>query len=402
MTVRLDNAAARRVFLDRHALSAAEGGDGRGADLQALIERLGFVQVDSVRTVERAHHMILAARRQRYRPKALDPLLERDRGVFEHWTHDASVIPMMLWPHWRLRFARDAEQLRARWARNRRSGFAETLDTVLGQIRAHGPVTSADVGRDEARSSGGWWDWHPSKTALEYLWRSGALSVTRRENFRKVYDLTDRVIPEAVRLCDPSPADSLDALCWGALDRLGFGSESEIRAFWDILRPDEVRDWARAALASGALEPVEITGQDGRRRKALARPGLVEAADRAPEPTGRMRVLSPFDPALRDRARAERLFGFTYRIEIFTPAAERRYGYYVFPLLEGARLIGRTEVVADRATGCLEVKAVWPEPGLRWGAGRQDRFDAALARLGRFCGLSALRHASGWLRAPMM
>ena len=396
--LRLTNAEARALFLARHGLADPPAGPGKGADLMQVIRELGFVQVDSVRTVERAHHMILRARRPAYHPRNIAAPLERDRALFEHWTHDASVIPMEFWPHWRLRFARDAARLRHRWEKERREGFGEKLDQVMEHVRAHGPVTSAEVGAEEARSSGGWWDWHPSKTALEYLWRAGDLSVTRRENFRKVYDLTDRVIPDQTRAIHPTPEDSIDWLCNAALDRLGFATSGEIAAFWAIVTPAEARDWCQRQLDTGALEPVEVTCVDGSLRRHLARPGL---RDTLPESLPkRLRILSPFDPALRDRTRAERLFGFRYRIEIFTPAHKRDYGYYVFPMLEGDRLTGRIDISADRLNGALNVTALWPERGVKWGGGRQARLEAELDRMARFATLETVTWSPGWLRDP--
>jgi hypothetical protein len=397
----LDNRAARRLFLDRHALAEQPTGPAKGADLTALIERLGFVQVDSINTVERAHHMILFARRASYRPKHLAPLLERDRALFEHWTHDAAIIPTSLYPHWQLKFARDAKRLATRYTDWHRPGFQERFDTVLTRIRDHGPVCSAEVGMGEQRGSGGWWDWHPSKTAMEYLWRAGTLSVCHRESFRKFYDLSERVIPDHHRADLPDPAQTIDWLCNGALDRLGFATSGEIAAFWDIVTPPEARDWAASALARGDIIEVDIDTRDGLRR-SFARPTVLQDAKAAPTPPGRIRILSPFDPALRDRKRTERLFGFHYRIEVFTPAPKRRYGYYVFPLLEGDRLIGRIDIKADRTAGILNVTALWPEPGIRWSDARQSRLDSELTRLARFAGLDSVAWQHGWLRRPLV
>ncbi|MBS0126335.1 winged helix-turn-helix domain-containing protein [Thetidibacter halocola] len=397
--MRLSNGTARRLFLHAHGLGETPSGPGKGADLLALIQELGFVQVDSVRTVERAHDMILFARRPAYRPAHLAPLLERDRSLFEHWTHDAAVIPTDFWPHWRLRFARDRHRLAERWRKWRGDGFHGKLEEVLAHVRDHGPVTSGEMGQDEGRSSGGWWDWHPSKTALEFLWRSGALSVTRREGFRKVYDLTERVVPEGIRAHRPSEADSIDWLCHAALDRLGFATSGEIAAFWDIVTPTEAKDWLAAQAKRSAVVPVTVTQADGGLRQCHARPETLDALSDVPDPPGRLRVLSPFDPALRDRKRAERLFGFHYRIEIFTPAPQRRYGYYVFPLLEGDRLAGRIDMA--RAGDALHVAALWPERGIRWGAGRQDRLEAELHRTARFAGLERVTWADDWRRDPL-
>ncbi|QJF52859.1 winged helix-turn-helix domain-containing protein [Roseobacter ponti] len=401
-TLTLTNAQARRLFLDRHALSEAPQGAAHGRELLSMIERLGFVQLDSINTVARAHDLILFSRRPRYRPEALKKLYEKDRALFEHWTHDAAVIPVSYYRWWQLRRERDAEKLRRQWRDWRRDGFEDQFQVVLDQIRENGPVSTSDVGTGEKRGSGGWWDWHPSKTALEYLWRSGALCVVGREGFRKRYDLTERVIDEA--LCTPlaTPEETAEVIGWccaGALDRLGFATPGELAAFWDHVSIAEARDWCAAELAAGRLQPVRLTGADGTLRDSFARPGI--GTDPALElaPTSRLRVLSPFDPALRDRKRAERLFGFDYRIEIFVPEAKRRYGYYVFPLLEGDRLVGRIDMKAFRDRDELVVKALWPEPKVRWGKGRIAALEAELERIIRLAGVSRWRFEDGWLRS---
>lgn len=399
---RLDNGAARALFLDRHGLAEQPSGPARGADLLDLITRLGFVQLDSINTVARAHDMILFSRRPAYRSPDLKRLYEHDRALFEHWTHDAAVIPMAFYPHWHMRFERDADLLRARWKNWRRDGFEAKFAAVLDHIRDHGPVSSSDVGKDEEKSSGGWWDWHPSKTALEYLWRSGALTVIGREGFQKRYDLTERVIEE--HLCpgaiDCDPAITIDWLCNAALDRLGFATTGELAAFWDSASPAETKVWAEGELSRGNLEQIEIQSADGSWRKVLARPDVSEQAAIAPQAPGRIRVLSPFDPALRDRKRAERLFDFHYRIEVFVPEPKRVYGYYVFPLLEGDRLVGRIDMKAHRDCSELRVRAFWPERGLRWSEARTRKLEAELDRVRRLAGVERVVFAADWIRAP--
>jgi uncharacterized protein YcaQ len=266
-------------------------------------------------------------------------------------------------------------------------------------VRDHGPVSSAEVGQDEVRGSGGWWDWHPSKTALEYLWRVGALAVIGRDGFRKRYDLAERVIDERLSGNRPDPAETVDWCCNAALDRLGFATPGEIAAFWATISPAEARVWCDGALARQEVVTAEITCDDGRIRAVFARPGVeAEAAAVAPPSATRMRVLSPFDPALRDRARAQRLFGFDYRIEVFVPEAKRRYGYYVFPLLEGDRIVGRIDMKAWRDHGRLQVRALWPEPGVRWSPARQRRLEAELDRITRLAGVDTVGFDDGWLR----
>jgi uncharacterized protein YcaQ len=392
----IPNAVARRLFLDRHALAEAPVGPATGVALSGLVGRIGFVQVDSITTVERAHHMILWSRRQGYRPPALKGLLEPDRALWEHWTHDASILPMALWPMWRHRFARDADRLHQNWRRWFREGYEAQFDTILNRIARDGPVSSAEVGIGEVRGKGGWWDWHPSKTALEWLWRTGQLAITRRDGFRKVYDLTERVIPDALRRAEVDEAAMVDWACASALDQLGFATATEVQAYWNAVRIDEARAWLAAALQDGRVVEVMIEGAGGGQRRAYARPAIL--AEVPPEPPARLRVLSPFDPALRDRARAEFLFGFRYRIEVFVPEPKRVFGYYIFPLLEGARLVGRVDV--KRTGAALAVRAVWPEPGVAFGSGRQGRLAAELDRLAQFVGCDRVDWAYDWLRDP--
>ena len=366
----------------------------------ALIERLGFVQLDSINTVARAHDLILFSRRPRYRPGDLKALYEKDKALFEHWTHDAAVIPLHYYPYWHLRRQRDRDRLRGQWRNWQRNEFEAQFDAVLEHIRTHGPCGSSDVGKDEKRSSGGWWEWHPSKTALEYLWRSGALCVVGREGFQKKYDLTERVLGPTMYdpANAPSEAEIIDWCCRGALDRLGFATSGEIAAFWAHVTPKEAKAWCAAELKARRLEIVEITCADGSTRAAFSRPSILEDPAIEIAPVKRLRVLSPFDPALRDRKRAERLFGFCYRVEMFVPEPKRIYGYYVFPILEGDRLVGRIDMKAFRDDDVLRVRALWPEPGIRWGTGRIAALEGELQRITRLAGVSEVAFDPDWLK----
>ncbi|MGB5865101.1 MAG: crosslink repair DNA glycosylase YcaQ family protein [Sulfitobacter sp.] len=400
---RLTNTAARRIFLDRHALLDAPQGPARGEELLQLIEQLGFVQLDSINTVARAHDLILFARRSRYRTEDLKHLYEQHKGLFEHWTHDAAVVPMAYYPQWHMRRTRDAAKLRKQWRSWRRDGFEQQLQNVLDHISAHGPSGSSDVGQEEARGSGGWWDWHPSKTALEYLWRTGALHVVGREGFKKRYDLTERALEAQVWAANTAPteAQTIDWCCAGALDRLGFATSGEIAAFWAHVTSKEAKIWCSDALKSGLIEEVEITGADGTVKQTFARPDLSTNAATTQAATNRLRVLSPFDPALRDRKRAKFLFGFDYRIEVFVPEAKRVYGYYVFPLLQGERIVGRVDMKAFRADDTLRIRAVWPEKGVAWGKARIAAFEAELDRIKRLASVSKIEFEPDWLKPSL-
>ncbi len=331
----LDNRSARRLFLHRHLLLRPGSGPGRGADLDGVLNGLGFVQVDSVNTLARAHDLILWTRRGQYRPRALEQLVARQRTAFEHWTHDASVIPMRFYPMWRLKFARDEARMRARWPAWRREGWEAEIDTVLRHVSDHGAACSIDVGGDEKKASDGWWDWHPSKTALEFLWRSGRLAICHRRGFRKFYDLAERVIPAEHLNTHVQDDDILDWAMSEALARLGFGTSGELAAFFEIATREEAKSWCARALAEGRIIEADIAMADGSKRRSFTTEAILDDVPSLPEASSRVRLLSPFDPALRDRARAERLFGFRSRIEIFVPEAKRRYGYYVFPVMQG-------------------------------------------------------------------
>lgn len=392
----LTNADARRLFLDRHLLLRPQSGLARGADLGGVLADLGFVQVDSVNTLARAHDLILWSRRGRYRPHALDQLVARQRAAFEHWTHDAAVVPMPFYPMWRLKFTRDEARIRQRWPAWRGEGWDREIDTVLQRIAAHGPASVMDVGPDEVRGASGWWDWHPSKTALEYLWRSGRLAISHRTGFRKIYDLAERVIPAEYRAIHVDPPEVIDWAMSASLDRLGFATSGELAAFFEIATREEAKRWCADALAQGRIIAVDVEMADGSRRRSFSTAQMLDTLSDLPLPSQRVRLLSPFDPALRDRARAERLFGFHYRIEIFVPAPKRRYGYYVFPVMQGGRLIGRLD--AKRDAGVLAVRAFWPEAGVRMGRARQAGLLAELQRILPLAEATEVRFAPDWLR----
>lgn len=394
MAIHLDNAQARKIFLERQGLSrppnVALGKDG----LYQLIHDLGFVQVDSIATVERAHHQILFSRNQTYRPEQLNRLLEKDRSLFEHWTHDASVIPSAFFPYWKHRFRRREEKILENWRKWQGEGFDRAFEETYEKIRAGGPIMAREV-KAEDHKSGGWWNWHPSKTALEYLWHTGKLAISARDNFQKVYDLAERVIPADHFAAEVDHDAFVDWACRSALARLGFATHGEIAAFFDLVTPQEAKAWVDAHRDE--LEDVTLGTVDGKPRASFAFAENLAALLDAPEPPARIRTLSPFDPLIRDRNRTERLFGFFYRIEIFVPEPKREYGYYVFPLLESDRLIGRIDMKADRRTGVLDVKRLWLEKGVKPSAGRLEKLEAELARIARFAGVDRVVLRDGWL-----
>lgn len=387
----------RRLILDLQGLADPPHRRFDDGGLLDLITRMGFVQVDSIRTVERAHHTILHSRNRTYRPAMLDRLLERDRSLFEHWTHDASVIPTAFYPVWRRKFRREAARLREKYRRWHGPDFEAETGPLIDLIGREGPVRARDLEKRPARSPRGWWDWHAGKTALEFLWRTGELAITRRENFQKVYDLSRRVLPSAAFGDVPDEPAFVDWACRSALDRLGFGTAGEIAGYWNLVTTQEAGAWARARLGREVVEAsVAAAGRNGRPRRLFARSDLEARLATAADPPAGLRLLSPFDPLVRDRKRLRHLFGFDYRIEIFVAEVQRQYGYYVFPLLESDRAIGRIDMTADRSAGTLKVRKLWLEPGVRFGAGRRRALERLLERISRFADCRQVAYALGW------
>lgn len=378
--LRISNRDARRLWLQAQGLSETPTGP---LDLDALIKRLGFVQLDTIQVIARAHHHILWSRNQNYREPMLNRHMADHRHVFEHFTHDASVIPMDYYPMWQRQFRRLEAKVR-KWEWHRGMLDAGGRNQIKDRIRAEGPLCTKAFDTKIAGEKK-MWARPPHKLALDYMWYAGELSTSHRENFTKFYDLSERVIPEHHHKTVLSDEDQIDWLCRNALDRMAFGSEGDIQRFWDAVSNVEAKTWV--AQRGRQLVPVEIETFD-RSIVCIWAPGDIEAQiARLPAPTSRLRVLNPFDPVVRDRARLKRLFGFDYTVEMFVPAATRKWGYYVYPMLEGDRFVGRIEAKADRKAGQLRVMKLWLEPTVQWTSARAQKIEAELARMQRFVGL---------------
>jgi uncharacterized protein len=378
----VSNADARRLFLHKHALGQRSAHRLAHDEVLSLVRGLGFVQLDSINVVERAHHMILFSRASGYARGLLAALHDEHRALFEQFTHDASLLPIEFYPHWDHRFRAARARLSDPGKLERiGNGAAKVIARVRRRIRREGALSARDF---EDKGEGSWWGWGPSKTALEYLWRAGELAVARRDGFEKVYDFSEHVIAENFRTARPTRRQTVEWACREALLRLGFATPSELANFFDLIELAEARDWTKSSLRKKQLIEIVVTNADGSTRPALALPSIeAEIASLAPSQTP-ARFLSPFDPAIRDRKRALRLFGFDYTIEVFVPEKKRRYGYYVLPILEGERFIGRADLKAHRGERRIEVKGLWPEPGISLDRRHKHAIDAELAELCRF------------------
>lgn len=377
--LKIDNRTARWLWLASQGLSDTPTGP---MDLYGTILKLGMVQLDTIQVVARAHHHILWSRNQNYREGMLNPLLAKERRIFEHFTHDASVLPMEFLPAWQRQFRR-MEVTARRW----HGDLADSpyLGEIKDRIRQEGALsTHAFDTKIEGEKK--MWSRPPHKKALDYMWMTGQLTTCFRDGFIKYYNLPERVFPEELRLRSMSEKDELGFLLNTAVDRIAVGSQGEIQRFWETTSAKETKDW----LETANLVPVEIETADGSVTQGFGAPDIEARLATLAAPTTRLRILNPFDPAVRDRNRLERLFGFNYRNEMFVPATKRVWGYYVFPIMEGDKFVGRIEAKADRKNSQLNVIDIWPEPGLKWGKARWAKLDAELDRLGRFVDCSTV------------
>ncbi len=384
---------AARLFLGAQGLLEDPSRKADAKALKAVVSRLGFVQMDTINVVARAHDLILRSRLQDYRPEQLQRLLEKDRFLFEGFTHDASAILTEHYPHWKPRFRRDEARMRghAWWQHHFRGTDAEQILThVLERITEEGPLMSKDFEHPEKR--GPWWGWKPQKAALDFFWRSGVLAIRGRKNFHKIYDLAERVHPEGHRASEPASAAHIAWACASAAERLVLFTPKELAEFWAAIEAQDAKAWCEKEAKVGRLMRVVLeTADDSKPQAAFALPDWEARLKRLPDPPPGLRLLAPFDPVLRDRARALRRFGFDYRFEAFVPEPKRTFGYFVLPILEGERLVGRLDPKLHRDQGILEIKGLWWEASAKATAARKKALKRAVEGLAEWCGATDIR-----------
>jgi uncharacterized protein len=368
----------------RRTIVAAQGFAGRfrratADDVEAGIRRLSAVQLDSISTVDRAHRLTLASRIGAFDPNDVATLLRQGR-VFEYWAHEASLLPIELWPHFRRVMSGDGH-----WGIHDRAlrAHGELVEPILARIEAEGPLGSRAF---EGNGSGGMWSWKPAKMVLDALWDQGRLVVAGRQSFQRLYDLTERVIPERVRTAPVPPEDeTLRTLALLAVRARGALTEAAIREHWRLKGGRaRLHHHVLALVGDGLLREVHV--EDG------GAPFYLDAeaelgGDPAP-PT----LVCPFDNLVWDRPLLERVFGFRHLIEVYKREPERIYGYYVLPLLAGDRFLGRADLKADRAEGVLRIRRFTPEPKAR--GNPDEKLERAARRLARTLGLERVQRSA--------
>ncbi|AZF15167.1 winged helix-turn-helix domain-containing protein [Pseudomonas sp. R3-18-08] len=347
---------ARRMAL------AAQGFSGRqppaqikAAHLNRVIERLGVLQIDSVNAVVRSHYLPLFSRLGRYSPLMLEQAAwsqGRQRSLFEYWGHEASLLPMALYPmmRWRMERAKQGQGIYAQMARFGREQQG-TVQRVLRAVEEQGALGAGSLSTREVRA-GSWWDWSDEKHALEWLFAAGLVTVAGRRGFERLYDLPERVLPAEILQANLSEAEAQRGLLLHSATALGVATEKDLR---DYFRLDPVDSRQRLAEL---IEDVQLLNCQVQGWK---QPAYCLPAPKVPRNVPASALLSPFDSLIWERARTERLFDFRYRLEIYTPQHKRVYGYYVLPFLHNERIAARVDVRAERANGCLAVHAVHEE-----------------------------------------
>ena len=368
-------AAVRRLVVAQQGFASRFRRAGR-AEVESAIRRLSAVQLDSISTVDRAHRLTLSARIGVVPRNALDDLLREGR-IFEYWAHEACLLPIELWPHFRR-----VMEGSGHWGAHDRAlqEHSDLVEPVLERIRAEGPLGSRDF---DGQGPGGMWNWKPAKMVLEALWDRGELTIAGRKNFQRAYDLTERVIPKQwLEAPVPTEEETLRTFTVLAVEARGALTEAAIREHWR-LRGGKARlhGHLEGLVAEGRLRELQV--DDGGAPFYVLPTAELDGSPAPPV------LLSPFDNLVWDRPLLQRLFGFQHLIEVYKREHERVYGYYVLPLLAGNRFLGRADVKADRAEGVLRIRKFTRERGAR---GNVDaKLERAADRLARILGLERVQ-----------
>lgn len=353
---------ARKLVLASQGVPRSVTGGSAEEATRRVIRHLGYVQIDTISVIERAHHHTLWNRNPRYRQAHLDRLVAKGR-VFEYWSHAAAYLPM---EDYRFALPRMLAERGGggRW----HSKDVKLMRRVLARIREEGPLMSRDF-EDTGSGRREMWDWKPAKYALEQLFIEGRIMSVRREGFNKVYDLTERVLPEGTDTSAPDSQEFARYLVTSFLRANGLGRVTDFVHLRQGMR-DPVTRVVRAMVRSGEI--LEVRVRDG---SWLVLPDSLDLLDHRLQ-REKACLLSPFDNLVIQRRRVRELFDFDYQLECYVPEGKRVYGYFVLPVLWRGRLVARTDLKAHRNLGVLEVRCLVPEPGLR----ATDRFAVAFAR----------------------
>ncbi|MFM1973647.1 MAG: hypothetical protein RLZZ345_731 [Actinomycetota bacterium] len=341
----------------------------RDDSVMAVVDRLGLLQVDSVNVFERAHYMPLFSRLGKFDKAELESAMGGFHPqLIEYWAHEASIVRLENWPLYRWRMNAYREKYATKWGME--AGNKKLVEQITSQLQANGPMTSGQFETDAHQRKGSWWGWSDLKNALEYMFLVGDLVSGGRDSFKRLYALPEQILPQSILDHMPSDADAKKKLFLQAARAIGVGTYTDI-ADWHRMSPTTNKPLFNELVEAGEVLEMRVDG--------WAQPAYVNAATSldgldAKTPGARTTILSPFDPVCWKRDRIERMFGFEYRIEIYTPEPKRQFGYYTLPILHNRDLVGRIDLKSDRQGRKLLAQASWHESRLN------DRQVASLAK----------------------
>ncbi len=324
------------------------------------IRRMHALQIDTISVVNRSPYFVLWSRLGHYQPQWLDDLLTEGH-LFEYWSHEACFLPIEDFALYRHRML-GAEDMGWRYNRAWAQKHGDIMEQTLAYVRENGPVRSADFRRNDGKK-GGWWEWKPEKRALETLFSAGELMIARRHNFHRVYDVRERVLPDWSDDRLPTPDTVRRQLVLKAVQALGVAPARWIPDYFRTKKNDTLPH-VRALAEEGLLLRARVEGWPDEAYIHPDHAPIVRSAASGKLRPSLTTLLSPFDPLVWHRERALHMFGFDYRLECYTPAPKRRYGYFVLPVLHRDKIVGRLDAKAHRSTGVFEVKAWYSEPGV--------------------------------------
>jgi uncharacterized protein YcaQ len=349
-------AAARRIALAAQGFGRAHPDAVGTRQLNLAIQRIGLLQLDSVNVLERSHYLPVFARLGAYDKALLDRLTFAKRAPYrEYWAHEAALIPLEDWPLFRFRM-QDYRDYYARAEDPWLAAHADTLAWLRAELAEKGPLPASKIERDaNAPRRGSWWDWDEVKRGLERMFRVGDVVSAGRAGFERTYALPEQVMPPGVWEHETPREEAVHTLMERSARAHGIGTLSDLADYYRLKTAD-ARPALERLVDEGVVRRITVPG--------WRKPAFLHREARIPRRIEATALLSPFDPVVWERERALRMFGFHYRIEIYTPAPKRRYGYYTLPVLVDEALVGRIDLKNDRKRGVLRVQSAWREEGV--------------------------------------
>jgi uncharacterized protein len=346
-----------------------------------IIEKLGYIQIDTLHVVQRAHHHTLWTRNKKYSPDILNELLSNERRVFEYWGHAASYLPMKDYRYYLPKMA-TFKNPEKKWTKDRLERYGHLLDPVLKRIRDEGALGTKDFEATGDKRKGIWWDWKPAKAALEILYWQGKLMVSRRDKFQKIYDLPERVLPDWVDKTMPSQEEAGRFFVKRALVSYGIASKKDIINHIQVIPRNVIEKSLQSMVDEQTVSIVTVDTIP--KLEFYVLPDVLENSGSRHNNSRDVHILSPFDNMVILRDRIRKLFGFNYTIECYVPSAKRHYGYFVLPILYGKRFVGRMDSKADSKTKIFNINNLYFENSFRKSESFLNKFAKKIAAFALF------------------